>query len=39
MVMTFAGRFGTMPARMAVAIEVASAGVLEGDSIVLFEMM
>jgi hypothetical protein len=37
-VMTFAGRFGMMPSRMAISIDVASAGAVEGVSIVLFEM-
>jgi hypothetical protein len=38
-VMTLAGRFGTIPPRMAVSIDVASTGAMDGVSIVLFEMM
>jgi hypothetical protein len=38
MVITFAGRFGMMPPRTAVSIDVASTGVVDGVSIVLFEM-
>jgi hypothetical protein len=38
MVMTFAGKFGMTPSRIAVSIDVASAGAMDGDSIVLFEI-
>jgi hypothetical protein len=38
MVMTFADRFGMTPSKMAVSIDVAFAGSMDGVSIELFEM-
>jgi hypothetical protein len=37
-VITFAGRFGMIPPRIAVSIDVASTAPMDGVSIVLFEM-